>query len=118
MVRGNGNFACDGDGKLHTIWRREKTIYRCTDGGVEEPLGTGEQGRAADGPRGVYFTWIGERPGPLFVLPPEAREPRRLADRAVDPAIAAGVGGKGPVIVAWEQPDTPGGPIRALTLNP
>jgi hypothetical protein len=112
-----GGLACDDSGTVQTIWRRERSIYRCVDGGAEELLGIGEQGRAADGRAGVYLTWVGERLGTLFLLPPgKLEKPIRLAARASDPAIAAAFG-DGPVVVVWEEPDAKGGPIRAFRIN-
>jgi photosystem II stability/assembly factor-like uncharacterized protein len=113
-----GGLAADEFGAIHTIWRRDKAIFRCVDGGAESSLGIGEQGRAVRGPDGVYLTWIAARQGTLFALPPGAERPRRLAAKAIDPAIAAGVDGRGPVVIVWEEADAAGGPIRALTLNP
>jgi hypothetical protein len=112
-----GGFACDSAGNVDTIWRRERSIYRCVEGSVEQSLGAGEQGRAAAGPDGIYLTWIGERPGTLFLLPPNTGKPIQLARRAIDPAIAAPVSGDGPVVVVWEEPAAAGGPIRALKIN-
>jgi hypothetical protein len=113
-----GGLAADEFGAVHTIWRREKTIFRCEDGQPEVSLGIGEQGKAVRGPNGIYLTWIAARPGTLFVLPPKAERPRRLAANATDPVIAAGEDSRGPVVIAWEEPGAPGGPLRALTLNP
>ena len=112
-----GGLACDENGTIHTIWRREKTIFRCDDGGAESSLGIGEQGRAARGPDGVYLTWIASRPGTLYVLPPKAERPRRIAAKAADPAIASGADGRGPVVIVWEETDAAGGPIRALSIT-
>jgi photosystem II stability/assembly factor-like uncharacterized protein len=113
-----GGLAVDEFDTVHTIWRREKTIFRCDDGGPEVSLGIGEQGRAARGPDGVFLTWIAARPGTLFVLPPKAERPRRLAAKAADPAIASAAEGGGPVVIVWEEPNAAGGSIRALTLTP
>jgi photosystem II stability/assembly factor-like uncharacterized protein len=113
-----GGLAADEHGTVHSIWRREKTIFRCEDGQPEVSLGIGEQGRAVRGPDGIYMTWIAARPGMLFVLPPKAERPRRLADKAADPAIAAAADGRGPVVIVWEEAGAAGGPLRALTLNP
>ena len=113
-----GGFACDGAGSVHSIWRREKSIYFCVDGQPEVSLGTGEQGRAANGGDGLYFTWIAERPGTLYVLKPNTEKPLRLAERASDPAIAVSINGKSPVVVVWEDPGAAGGPIRVQTIDP
>jgi hypothetical protein len=113
-----GGFAADEFGEIHTIWRRDKAIFHCVDGGAESSLGIGEQGRAVRGPDGVYLTWIAARQGTLFVLPPKAERPKRLAVKAADPAIASPGDGRGPVVIVWEEVDAVGGPIRALTLTP
>jgi hypothetical protein len=119
-----GGLAADEFGAIHTIWRRDKAIFRCVDGAAESSLGIGEQGRAARGPDGVYLTWIAARQGTLFILPPKAERPRRLAAKAADPVIAAAADGRGPVVIVWEEAEgpasgyPPGGPIRAFTLTP
>ena len=113
-----GGFAADAAGTVQTIWRRGQTIYRCTDGQAEVRLGTGEQGRAALGRDGVWYTWLTRRPGPLMLLAPGAAEPTQLADQASDPAIAGSPDGHGPVVIAWEEPGAADGPIRVKTLSP
>jgi hypothetical protein len=113
-----GGLAIDRGGSVHTIWRRNQTLYRCVDGKPEESLGTGEQGRAARGPDGVYFTWITRRPGTLLVLPPNVEQPIRLAENAADPEIVARPDGRGAVVVVWEESTSPGGPIRLQVINP
>ncbi|HEY1378424.1 MAG TPA: sialidase family protein [Gemmataceae bacterium] len=113
-----GGLAADAGGTVHTIWRRQQAIYRSVDGGPETSLGPGEQGRAARGPDGVYLTWISQRPGTLYVLPPSVSTPRQIATRAADPAVAAAPDGRGPVVVVWEEPEAAGGPIRAQTIIP
>jgi hypothetical protein len=113
-----GGFAADADGLVHTIWRRQQTLFRCVDGQPEKAVGNGEQGRAARGPGGVYMTWLAQRPGALMLLRPDADKPVRLADHAIDPVIAASPFGRGPVVVAWEEADAAGGPIRMQTVTP
>jgi hypothetical protein len=112
-----GGLAVDADGKVHTVWRRQQTLFRCEDGKPETSLGRGEQARAARGPKGVYLTWISRRPGELLALAPGADQPMTLADRAIEPAIASSPDGKGPVVVVWEEPGADGGPVRAKTLS-
>jgi hypothetical protein len=113
-----GGLAADVDGRVQTVWRRQQTLFRCADSQPETPLGRGEQARAVRGPDGVYLTWITRRPGELLVLAPGATKPAMIAERAIDPAIAAAPTGKGPVVVVWEEPGADGGPIRAKTLSP
>jgi hypothetical protein len=113
-----GGLAADADGTVHTIWRRNQAIYQCVGDRPETTLGPGEQGRAVRGPGGVYLTWISQRPGALFVVPPANEQPMRLASKANDPAIAARPGGGGPVVVVWEEAGAAGGPIRAQVIAP
>jgi hypothetical protein len=113
-----GGFVADAAGAVHTIWRRQQTIYCCTDGQPEESLGTGEQGRAARGRDGVWLAWIARRPGALLVFAPGGKQPTQYAARALDPAIAGPADGRGPVILAWEEPGADGGPLRASILSP
>jgi BNR repeat-like domain len=113
-----GGLAADVDGNVHTIWRRNQTIFRCADGRPEVSLGPGEQGRAALGRNGVYLTWVSQRPGTLLVLPPNAEKPLRLAEQAADPAIATRPDSQGPVVVVWEEAGAAGGPIRARVIAP
>jgi hypothetical protein len=111
-----GGLAADADGNVHTVWRRQQTLYRCADGQQETMLGPGEQARAARGPGGVYLTWIARRPGDLLLLAPTSAQPTVIAGGAVDPAIAASPDGKGPVVLVWEEAGAEGGPLRAKVL--
>ncbi len=113
-----GGIACDADGTVNTIWRRDHDLYSCTPGKLEMPLGKGEQGWAASGPDGVYFIWIESRPGTVMLLPPRADTPVKLADRGSDPVIAGPVNGKGPLIAAWQTDSSDGDRIQATVIAP
>ncbi|HEX3998656.1 MAG TPA: sialidase family protein [Pirellulales bacterium] len=112
-----GGIACDTDGTVHTIWRRDHDLYSCTPGKMELPLGRGQQGWAASGPGGVYFIWIERRPGAVMLLPPHADAPVKLADAASDPVIAGPVNGMGPIVAAWQTDSSDGDRIQATVLT-
>jgi hypothetical protein len=96
---------------------REKQLFVCSPGEPERPLGRGEQACVAVGPDGFHLLWIVGRPGTLMTMSSEASEPRRLAELANDPVIAAPVHGKGPVVAVWEE-GTPGAMrIHSLVLS-
>ena len=110
-----GAFAVDEAGTVHTVWRREKTIYT-TDGKpeAEHRPGNGEQPWLALTSEGPAIVWINRRPGELFVKVPGARQPIKLASEARDPVIA---GSKGGIVVAWETESKGKPAIRVTTLN-
>ncbi len=94
-----GGIAAGSDGYLMTIWRRKDQIFRCLPGVPEIPLGTGMQGCAAAGPRGIYYVWLTGRPGSLQFLSPGQERPSKPSDaknQIVDPVISSSVNGKGP----------------------
>lgn len=113
-----GGLAGNAKGKVMTIWRRNKEIFRCTPGKQEVLLGRGEQGNVAAVGDDFYLAWITDRPGTLQVLAPGAKKPMTLAQQAWDPVIAAPLSGKGPVIAAWEEGRPGSLQIRAAVLNP
>jgi hypothetical protein len=113
-----GGLACDADGHVVMIWKRDKEIFRCIPGESETLLGEGGQGWAAAGADGIYLTWTTGRLGRVMLLRPGSDVPTELAGRGSNCVIAGAVNGKGPVIAAWECGDNDGPDrIRAVVLN-
>jgi len=98
-----GGLAGAADGQVLTVWMRKKETFTCKPGERERSWGKGEQACVAAGPDGFHVLWLAGRPGPLMALLPEWSQPRKLADQANDPAVAAAVSGKGPVVAVWEE---------------
>lgn len=98
-----GYLAATAPGKVTTVWRRDRQVYRSDTGQRgEQLLGSGEQPWIAATTDGVYIVWLKQRPGELWLSTPAAREPRKLAAAAIDPMVAAPVSGEGTVVVVWE----------------
>jgi hypothetical protein len=99
-----GYLAVDSKGKLTTIWRRDKQIYLTGKDPFDEQLvGKGEQPWATANNDGPYLVWLSHRQGELWLAAPGESEPKKIADNASDPVIAAPVTGKGPVVLFWES---------------
>jgi hypothetical protein len=98
-----GYLAVTAAGKVTTVWRREKELFR-TDSGrfVEEFLANGEQPWITATPRGVGIVWLSHRWGDLWLQAPSTNQGIKIADDANDPSIAASIGGVDPVVVVWE----------------
>jgi hypothetical protein len=98
-----GALAATSPGKLTTVWRRERQIYRTQPDQLEEQLlGDGEQPWAAATSQGAYVVWLNRRPGDLMFLGPKSGRAIKLTAQANDPVVAAPLAGKGPVVVVWE----------------
>ncbi len=97
-----GAVALGTDGLVETAWMREGSVFAARPGEPERRLGPGVQGWTAIGPGGPYSVWIAARPGRLVTMVPGRPEPLTLADAANDPSVAAGPGGRGPVVAVWE----------------
>ncbi len=104
-----GAVAVGLDGRVETIWMRSGAMFAAKPGREERPLGRGVQGWTAFGAEGPYDVWLETRPGRLLALIPEGPSPLTLAERANDPVVAAGPGGLGPVVAAWESKSGEGG---------
>jgi hypothetical protein len=112
-----GAVAAGPDGRVVTVWRRAGTMFTASPGEEEREIGRGVQGWAAIGPGGPYSVWLERRPGKLMAQVPGRRESLTMADRAVDPVVAASPGGRGPVVAVWEvKPEE--GVIVSLVLGP
>jgi hypothetical protein len=112
-----GGLACDAAGRVTTIWRRDREIYRCNPGRPEVLLGEGGQGWAAAGREGIYLIWTG-RGGTVMLLPPNAAEPSQLDAAGANAVVAGTVGGKGLVFAAWEQSEDGADRIRGAVVSP
>ncbi len=113
-----GGLAGDAEGRVTTVWMRNRSLFRCTPGQPETPLGKGEQGWAAAGPGGVTLVWTVGRMGAVLALPPGAEKPVRLAEHGSDPVVAGAPDGKGPVVAAWEEGHGAARRIRVAVLSP
>jgi hypothetical protein len=110
-----GAIAVDEAGAVHTVWRREKTVY-ATNGKPkpESRLGDGEQPWLTLTSTGPAIVWLNRRAGDLFVKLPKATAPEKIASAARDPVIA---GLKDGVVVAWEADEHGRPAIKITTLS-
>lgn len=111
-----GAVAAGEGGRVETVWMRAGTMFSATPGEAEQKLGPGVQGWTAMAPDGPYSVWIEKRPGRLLAVRPGDSSPVTIADRAGDPVVASALGGRGPVVAAWED-KSGGGGIRARVLG-
>jgi len=112
-----GAVAVGPDGAVESAWTRAGAVYLARPGAAEHRLGPGVQGWIAAGPGGPFVVWLAGRPGRLLAQLPGRPRPATLAEDAADPAVAAGPGGRGPVVAVWEAKESDGG-IYAATLAP
>lgn len=96
-----GMLTVDGQHGLHTVWRRDKSLFITNDSRTESSLGMGEQPWIAATAAGVVVVWTNRREGDLWMQSPNSKEPVKLASDARDPVVTA-VPGKNRVIVCWE----------------
>jgi hypothetical protein len=96
-----GGVAVIGE-QLTTVWRREDVVYSAAPGAAEETLGKGRNAVVALSDGTVYMAW--QTPENEIVL-------KRSGAAAVPvgrgrfAAIGAAANGKGPVVLAWEDPE-------------
>jgi hypothetical protein len=101
-----GSMAPLSDGKLASVWRRDKSIYLSLEEHTEEKLlGTGEQPWIAATRDGPFIVWLTKRGNDAYILSPNSASPVKLSTNAADPVLATGPGGRGPVVAAWESRD-------------
>jgi hypothetical protein len=113
-----GALAVTSPGKVTTIWRRQKEIYRTDAGGqAERLLGAGEQPWAAATAEGPWLVWVSRRGGDLFLSTPKAEQPVKLAEAATDPMVVAPLAGDGPAIVVWETGQAKNTAIMAMPIE-
>jgi hypothetical protein len=104
-----GAVAIGPDGRVETVWMRAGSTFAARPGERERELGRGVQGWTAAGPGGAYSVWLQQRPGRLLALTPRGAAPTTLAESANDPVVASAPGGRGPVVVVWEDKSSQGG---------
>lgn len=98
-----GAIAASADGKLASVWRRDRDVFLSLDGEQKERrLGTGEQPWIAATDAGPFVVWLRKRGDVVYVLEPRSRSPIELGSNASDPVIASGPNGRGPTVAAWE----------------
>jgi hypothetical protein len=101
-----GSMAPLSDGRLASVWRRDKSIYLSLEEHTEEKLlGTGEQPWIAATRDGPFIVWLTKRGNDAYILSPNSASPVKLSTNAADPVLATGPGGRGPVVAAWESRD-------------
>jgi hypothetical protein len=112
-----GAIAVTPEGKIVTVWRRDKTVYLLAEGDREErSLGIGEQPWITATANGPYVAWLKKRGDVLLLLSPGSDKPLELGARAYDPVIATGPNGSGPVVAVWETHEGKDYAIRASVL--
>lgn len=113
-----GCLAATAPGKVTTVWRSQKQIYR-TDAGRQDErlLATGEQPWVAANADGAWVVWVSRRGGDLYLAAPKKSQPMKLDGGATDPVIATPIGGKGPVIAVWETGDRTASSIMAAVVG-
>jgi hypothetical protein len=109
-----GSIVAGPDGRTETVWMREFSVFRSRPGQPEDRIGPGIQAWAAPGPGGAYVAWLVGRPGRLLLQVPGEEAPTALAEKANDPVVGSALDGRGPVILAWEDPESGGILARVL----
>ena len=110
-----GAIAAFSPTKWEAVWRTDKTIFLGA-AGVEKKLGTGQQPWIASFQGKSHVIWLEERTGRLLYWTEGATQPQELASKALDPVIAAGPNGQGPLVVAWETRDGGQGAIYCQVI--
>lgn len=99
-----GMLALGDAGKSTEVWRRGGTIYVTHEGEANErSLGKGEQSWIAMDKDKAYVVWTNAREGDLMLSTLDDQPPRRLAEHARDPVVAACAKSSSNVIVVWES---------------
>jgi hypothetical protein len=107
-----GGIGIHPDGKLTTVWRRDKMIYQAGMDGDEKLLGEGSQPAIEVHSFGSCIAW--QTPRGIQVLDPLAKSPLIFKNGAY-PTIAMGSNPAGSLIVAWEEAEPQTG-IRIIPL--
>ncbi len=89
-------------GSVATVWRREDVVYAASPGSREEPLGKGRNAVVAFGPHGAAMAW--QTPEGDVVLRASGSQPVTVG-RGRFPSLGAMPGGRGPIVLAWEDPE-------------
>lgn len=93
-----GGIAVNTEGRLVSVWRRDREVFLATADGAETRIGTGKDPAIAAGKDGVYAAWSGTRG--LEARIPGRSEPVHLAAEGGYVQLAAMSDGS--VIAAWE----------------
>ncbi|MSV28217.1 MAG: exo-alpha-sialidase [Bryobacterales bacterium] len=93
-----GGLAMAPQGKVVTVWRRDKEVFLSREGGREVSLGAGKDPSIVAGKDGIYAAWSSGLG--LLASIPGGNDPVSLASEGTFVQLA-GVPG-GPVIAAWE----------------
>ena len=97
-----GGLAMAGD-ELLTVWRRETAIFTATPGATEKELGKGGQPVVALTAEGPWLAW--QAADGIRLQGPQEKESKLLGPGRF-PILATGPGGKSPVVVVWEAPES------------
>jgi hypothetical protein len=89
-----GDMAVDAQGQVHTIWRRESTVYMASPGAPERALGPGKDPTLSLAPGGIYAAWIENNR--VVLLRPGAAQLETLAEAGDVPVLAGS-------FAAWEH---------------
>jgi len=94
-----GSLAIDAQGKILTVWRRDRFIYSATLGGDEKQLGAGAQPVIAMGSNGPLIAWQTKN-SIMYSSSSQTFSPLK----GMYPALAASSNGAGPVVLVCESP--------------
>lgn len=95
-----GSIAVSSQGKVITVWRRERKVYLCFPGQKEDLLGDGSQPQVAMAQDRAYEVW--QEKGQVVFKGPAVTGPASLGNGGFA-SVAANPDRPGPVIVVWEQ---------------
>lgn len=110
-----GAVAVLPDGKVSSIWRRERTIFAAINQTPEVKISDGEQPVVAAAARGSVFAWLNKRGEELMLQTPGGKV-QKIAGDAYDPVLAASPSGKH-VWLAWESRQGGNGSIYCLEIS-
>jgi hypothetical protein len=97
-----GGIAVDG-GRVATAWRREDVVYAAEPGAEEKPLGRGRNASVALRDGVALVAWQ-TSDGDVALARGGSAAPA-VVGRGRFPALGAAPDGKGPVVLAWEDPE-------------
>jgi len=97
-----GGLVQSADGKIMSVWRREKGVYLAPEGGAETLLHEGKNPAIAASADGLYVAW--SSPEGVFARVPGHAEPV-LLDREGGFVTLTSIP-KGGVVAAWERKGT------------
>jgi len=99
----DGGGLAVSNGRVATAWRREETLYSAQPGEDETALGPGRNAAVAFGPDGVNVAWQ-STDGDILLKKPGAAP--AVVGRGKFPSLAAAPGGKAPLVLVWEDPES------------